>query len=64
MECFAAACGSAATIFNIIDRKSKIDSLSTDGKIINYGVKGDIEFDDIYFHYPSRPEVKVGASAN
>lgn len=30
-----------------------------DGKIINYGVKGDIEFDDIHFAYPSRPEVQV-----
>lgn len=33
--------------------------MSLDGKIINYGVKGDIEFSDIYFQYPSRPEVQI-----
>lgn len=59
LECFSAAQGAASTIFRVIDRKSKIDALSTEGKIINYGVKGDIEFQNVFFHYPSRPDVPV-----
>lgn len=59
MECFNAAQGAAATIFRVIDRKSKIDSLSTEGKLINYGVTGNIEFNNVFFHYPSRTDVPV-----
>lgn len=51
--------GAAAAIFTVIDRKSKIDPMSGDGKIINYGVKGDIEFEDVAFHYPSRTDVPI-----
>ncbi len=51
--------GAAATIFKVIDRKSKIDPMSDDGMIINYGVKGDIEFRDVSFHYPSRSDVQI-----
>lgn len=51
--------GSATAIFRVIDRMSKIDPMSGDGKIINYGVKGDIEFEDVGFHYPSRTDVQI-----
>ncbi|XP_037037808.1 multidrug resistance protein homolog 65 isoform X3 [Bradysia coprophila] len=59
LECFAMARGAAATIFKVIDRKSNIDPMSGDGKMINYGVKGDIEFQDVGFHYPSRTDVQI-----
>lgn len=59
LECFSAAQGSAAAIFSIIDRQSKIDSLSTEGKTVSYGIKGDIQFENVFFHYPSRPDVPV-----
>ena len=59
LEAFATARASATTIFDVIDRKSTIDPLSREGKIINHGIKGDIEFQDVYFYYPSRSDVKV-----
>lgn len=59
LETFSAAQGAAASIFSVIDRESKIDSLSTEGKSVQYGVKGDIEFEHVHFHYPSRPDVQV-----
>lgn len=51
--------GAATTIFKVIDRKSKIDPMSGDGNIINYGVRGDIEFKEVEFHYPSRTDVQI-----
>lgn len=51
--------GAAATIFNVLSGRSKIDPLSTDGKILNYGLRGDVEFADVFFRYPSRPDVIV-----
>jgi ABC-type multidrug transport system fused ATPase/permease subunit len=46
------------TVFKIIDRKSKIDSLSEDGiKIDN--VIGKIEFKNVNFEYTTRPGVKI-----
>ena len=59
LEAFATARASATTIFDVIDRKSAIDPLSREGKIINHGIKGDIEFQDVDFYYPSRSDVKV-----
>lgn len=56
---FATARGAASAIFNVIDRQPKIDSLSADGKVVNYGMKGDITFQNISFHYPSRSDVEV-----
>lgn len=57
-EVFAAARGAAASIFELLDREPKIDSLQTGG-ISPRRVIGDISLEDIYFNYPSRPEVKV-----
>lgn len=51
--------GAASGIFKVIDRISKIDPMSGDGKIINIGVKGDIEFEDVDFNYPSRTDVQI-----
>ncbi|OMO53386.1 hypothetical protein CCACVL1_28676 [Corchorus capsularis] len=50
---------SAASVFEILDQKSKLDPSK-----INYGmvlkhVKGNIEFKNVSFKYPSRPEIQI-----
>lgn len=59
LESMAAARGSATTIFKIIDRVPKIDPMSADGKILDSAVEGDIEFRNVEFSYPSRPDVLI-----
>ncbi|BFF99359.1 multidrug resistance protein homolog 65 [Drosophila madeirensis] len=59
LETFAMARGSAAAIFEVIDRRSRIDPLSKAGKILNYGLKGAVEFRDVFFRYPAREDVIV-----
>lgn len=60
MEIFASARGSAKNIFAVIDRQSNIDSMKNEGKSLDSSdIKGDIEFNGIYFNYPSRPDVEV-----
>ncbi|KAM2745612.1 hypothetical protein PS2_021317 [Malus domestica] len=49
---------SAASIFAILDRKSKIDSSDDSGKTIE-NVKGEIEFRHVSFKYPTRPDVQI-----
>ncbi|XP_072995529.1 ABC transporter B family member 4-like isoform X1 [Typha latifolia] len=49
---------SAASIFAIIDRKSKIDSSSDDGIILD-NLRGDIELLHVSFKYPSRQNVQI-----
>ncbi|KAK7264798.1 hypothetical protein RJT34_32409 [Clitoria ternatea] len=49
---------SAASIFAILDQKSKIDSSDESGMILQ-DVKGDIEFHHVTFKYPTRPDVIV-----
>ncbi|XP_060651912.1 multidrug resistance protein homolog 65 [Drosophila nasuta] len=64
LESFATARGCAANLFKVIDLQSKIDPLSTDGKLLNYGLRGDVEFQDVFFRYPSRPEIIVHRGLN
>ncbi|ONI27775.1 hypothetical protein PRUPE_1G104400 [Prunus persica] len=49
---------SAASIFAILDRKSKIDSSDESGTTIE-NVKGEIELRHVSFKYPTRPDVPV-----
>ncbi|CAK4775160.1 unnamed protein product, partial [Aphanomyces euteiches] len=49
---------SAAKIFSIVDRKPLIDSATDEGVKPN-GIQGRIESNDVFFSYPSRPDVKV-----
>ncbi|XP_075234185.1 multidrug resistance protein homolog 49-like isoform X2 [Lycorma delicatula] len=42
----------------ILKRRSEINPFSNSGKIIN-GKVGTIEFKNVYFNYPTRPDVKV-----
>lgn len=58
-ESFASAIGSGAIIFKLIDRESKIDPMSSIDKISSFEIKGNIEFRNVGFSYPSRPEIKV-----
>ncbi|XP_018437487.1 ABC transporter B family member 5 [Raphanus sativus] len=48
----------AASIFGIIDRKSKIDSRDESGVVLD-NVKGDIEFCHISFAYQTRPDIQI-----
>ncbi|KAF5728373.1 Multidrug/pheromone exporter MDR family ABC transporter family [Tripterygium wilfordii] len=48
----------ATKIFEMIDRVPAIDSDDKKGKALSY-VRGEIEFKDIYFIYPSRPDTPI-----
>ncbi|XP_043481652.1 multidrug resistance protein homolog 49-like isoform X1 [Leptopilina heterotoma] len=58
LEAFAVARGSAAAIFQVLDRVPTIDSLSKEGQKLRM-VNGEIEFKDVHFRYPARKDVKV-----
>ncbi|PON60814.1 ABC transporter [Trema orientale] len=47
-----------ASIFSIIDQKSKIDPSDEFGEIID-NVKGEIELCHVSFKYPSRPDIQI-----
>ncbi|KAI3456076.1 hypothetical protein Pfo_012739 [Paulownia fortunei] len=49
---------SAVSIFEILDRKSLIDSSSYDGLILDT-LKGDIKFQHVSFKYPTRPDIQI-----
>ncbi|KAF9669200.1 hypothetical protein SADUNF_Sadunf14G0083100 [Salix dunnii] len=55
---FSKAKGAAASIFAIIDRKSKIDPSDESGTTL-HNVKGEIELRHISFKYPSRPDIEI-----
>ncbi|KAJ3106311.1 Multidrug resistance protein 1 [Phlyctochytrium planicorne] len=52
------AMGAAKKIFSTLDRVSPIDPLSDEGKRPP-AVEGSIEFKDVCFHYPQRPDVPI-----
>ncbi|XP_066054219.1 ATP-dependent translocase ABCB1 isoform X1 [Chamaea fasciata] len=58
IEAFASARGAAYTVFNIIDNEPQIDSYSETGHKPDH-IKGNLEFKDVYFNYPSRPDVEI-----
>lgn len=58
LEAFATGRGAATIIFETIDKKPTIDCMSEDGYTLDK-VRGEIEFHNVTFHYPSRPEVKI-----
>ncbi|XAR66653.1 Xenobiotic-transporting ATPase [Bertholletia excelsa] len=49
---------SAASIFEILDSKPKIDSSSDNGTTLA-NVNGDIEFKHVSFKYPTRPDIQI-----
>uniref|UniRef100_A0A8C5AFI1 ATP-binding cassette, sub-family B (MDR/TAP), member 11a n=1 Tax=Gadus morhua TaxID=8049 RepID=A0A8C5AFI1_GADMO len=58
LEAFACGRAAASTIFATIDREPEIDCFSEEGHKLDR-VTGDIEFHDVSFHYPSRPDVTI-----
>ncbi|XP_027868031.1 ATP-dependent translocase ABCB1 [Xiphophorus couchianus] len=58
IQTFASARGAAYKVYSIIDHNPAIDSYSQTGFKPDF-IKGNIEFKDIHFSYPSRPDVKV-----
>ncbi|XP_041921125.1 bile salt export pump isoform X1 [Alosa sapidissima] len=58
LEAFASGRAAAKNIFDTIDREPEIDCLSEEGHKLER-VKGDIEFHNVDFNYPSRPDVKI-----
>ncbi|KAB1228135.1 ABC transporter B family member 4 [Morella rubra] len=48
----------AASVFGLIDRKSKIDPSEESGMKL-YDVKGEIELHHVSFKYPSRPDIQI-----
>ncbi|KAJ1971898.1 hypothetical protein H4R35_004990, partial [Dimargaris xerosporica] len=50
--------GAASKVFNIIDRPSPIDPLAESGRRLDQ-VQGRIEFRNIQFSYPTRPDVPI-----
>uniref|UniRef100_A0A8C7K0K5 ATP-binding cassette, sub-family B (MDR/TAP), member 11a n=1 Tax=Oncorhynchus kisutch TaxID=8019 RepID=A0A8C7K0K5_ONCKI len=58
LEAFASGRAAAKTIFDTIDREPEIDCFSEKGHKLDK-VTGDIEFHNVTFNYPSRPDVKI-----
>ncbi|CAO3703705.1 unnamed protein product [Rhizopus stolonifer] len=52
------ACGAVIKVFEVIDRVPEIDPDSTEG-IIPKSVKGAIEFSQVSFKYPTRPDLTI-----
>uniref|UniRef100_A0A7N0V0U0 Uncharacterized protein n=1 Tax=Kalanchoe fedtschenkoi TaxID=63787 RepID=A0A7N0V0U0_KALFE len=55
---FTEATSAATRIFEMIDRKPSIDTEERKGKALSH-VRGEIEFKDVYFNYPSRPDTPI-----
>ncbi|KAI1885483.1 hypothetical protein AGOR_G00204160 [Albula goreensis] len=58
VQAFASARGAAHKVYGIINNKPNINSFSDDGYKPDI-IKGNIEFNNIHFTYPSRPDVKI-----
>ncbi|XP_074122752.1 phosphatidylcholine translocator ABCB4 isoform X6 [Sminthopsis crassicaudata] len=58
IDSFANARGAAYAIFDIIDNNPKIDSFSEIGHKPDH-IKGNLEFRNVHFSYPSRADVKI-----
>nr|APD26550.1 ATP-binding cassette transporter subfamily B member 1-like X9 protein [Brachionus koreanus] len=49
--------------FEIIERKSKLNNFDEQGLVLDT-IAGDIKFDNVFFNYPSRPDVQILSGFN
>ncbi|WJZ96669.1 hypothetical protein VitviT2T_015330 [Vitis vinifera] len=58
LSAFTAGQAAAYKMFETIKRKPKIDTYDTSGIVLEE-IRGEIELKDVYFKYPSRPDVQI-----
>ncbi|KDP28336.1 hypothetical protein JCGZ_14107 [Jatropha curcas] len=58
MSSFASGQAAAYKMFETINRKPQIDVYDTKGKVLD-DINEDIEFREVYFSYPARPEEQI-----
>ena len=58
MSAFFAGKAAAYKMFETIKRRPEIDSYNSKGKVLD-DIRGDIEFRDVYFSYPTRPDEPI-----
>ncbi|XP_041418444.1 ATP-binding cassette sub-family B member 5 isoform X2 [Xenopus laevis] len=58
LQAFSVAQGAAYKIFNVVDQTSTIDNYMTEGYQTE-SIKGNVEFKNVHFSYPSRPNVQI-----
>ncbi|KAJ6323369.1 hypothetical protein OIU76_010809 [Salix suchowensis] len=58
LSAFSAGRAAAFKLFEVLDRKSEIDSNNNNGRILD-DIQGDIELKDIHFSYPARPDEQI-----
>ncbi|XP_062197001.1 ABC transporter B family member 21-like [Phragmites australis] len=58
MKAFAGGQAAAYKMFETINRTPEIDSYSTTGRKLE-DIRGNIEFKDVYFSYPTRPDEQI-----
>ncbi|XP_073503101.1 bile salt export pump-like [Phyllobates terribilis] len=63
LEAFASGRAAATIIYETIEKTPVIDCMSNEGHKLDQ-VKGVIAFQDVNFHYPSRPDVKILSDLN
>ena len=63
LEAVSIAKTAARPVFDIIKRQSKIDATSDKGRILK-DCKGDIQFHNVCFNYPLRPDIQILKNVN
>lgn len=56
---FAKAKTSAVTVFNLLERQSRIDPDLEGIEVSSAAIDGDISFENIAFRYPARPDIPI-----